>query len=154
MKQYITHFTTKEQIDTISSSGAIHQNTVAEQSIKTVLYMARTMLILAAIKRPTENITTPDFWTMTMDCANWIYNHLRKFEIGLSPDEILTRSDFTLTKVVLICCHVLGAPTYVLEQKLQKSVIELSKWTPRSYQGVLWSSYHIILLQIIVCLTE
>ena len=94
--------------------------------------MARTMLIHAAMRSPEKTIT-PDLWPMAMDYAAWIYNHLPKSDTGLSPDEIWTRSQFTPTKDVLARCHVWGAPTYVLEPKLQKSGIKIPKWAPRSH---------------------
>lgn len=133
-KQYMAHLASKGQTVTFSGSGAAHQNAVAEQAIKTVVYMARTMLIHAAMRSP-ENTITPDLWPMAMDYAAWIYNHLPKSDTGLSPDEIWTRSQFTPTKDVLARCHVWGAPTYVLEPKLQKSGIKIPKWAPRSRRG-------------------
>ena len=33
-------------------------------------------------------------------------------------------------------CHVWGCPTYVLEPKLQKPGVKISKWDPRSQIGV------------------
>ena len=133
-KQYMAHLASKGQTVTFSGSGAAHQNAVAERAIKTVVYMARTMLIHAAMRSP-ENTITPDLWPMAMDYAAWIYNHLPKSDTGLSPDEIWTRSQFTPTKDVLARCHVWGAPTYVLEPKLQKSGIKIPKWAPRSRRG-------------------
>ena len=47
-KHYMAHLAGKGQTVTFSGSGAAHQNAVAERAIKTVVYMARTMLIHAA----------------------------------------------------------------------------------------------------------
>ena len=130
----MTHLAGKGQTVTFSGSRAAHQNAVAERAIKTVVYMARTMLIHAASRSP-ENTITPDLWPMAMDYAAWIYNHLPKSDTGLSPDEICTTSRFAPTKGTLSRCHAWGDPIYVLEPKLQKSGIKIPKWAPRNRRG-------------------
>ena len=54
---------------------------------------------------------------------------------GASPEELWTRST-TVTSRLLSDCHVWGSPTYVLEQKVQKSGVKIPKWRPRSRWGV------------------
>ena len=55
---------------------------------------------------------------------------------GLSAIEIWSRSRFEPVSETLINCHVCGFPTYVLEPKLQKPGVKISKWDPRSRRGV------------------
>ena len=51
-----------------SGDDASHQNGAAEHAIKTVVTMARTMLMQAAIKFPEYTLST-DLWPMAMDYA-------------------------------------------------------------------------------------
>ena len=61
----------------IRFSGAVtsHQNVAAERAIKTVVTMASTMLIHAALICPEDTFPT-DIWQMAMDYAVWIYNRI------------------------------------------------------------------------------
>ena len=93
----MAHLSSKGKTVTFSGFGTAYQNAVAERAIETVVYMARTMMIHAAMRSP-ENTITSDLWPMAMEYAVWIYNHLPKSDTGLSPDEIWTRSQFTSTK--------------------------------------------------------
>ena len=64
----------KQQIR-YSGSGAAHQNGVAERGIKTIVYMARTMMLHAAMRSREGTIKT-ELWPMAMDHAVWIHHHL------------------------------------------------------------------------------
>ena len=63
----------KQQKIIFSGSGASHQNRAAERTIKTVVTMARTMLMHAALRCPEDTFPT-DIWPMAMDYAVWVYN--------------------------------------------------------------------------------
>ena len=54
-----------------SGSGASHQNRSAERAIKTVVTMARTMLIHAALRCFKETFST-DTFPMAMDYSVWV----------------------------------------------------------------------------------
>ena len=58
----------KQQKIRFSGAGASHQNGTAERAIKTLVDMARTMLMHAALRCP-EDIFSTDNWPMTMDYA-------------------------------------------------------------------------------------
>ena len=77
---------------TFCGTGAHHQNQ-AERAIQTVVRWARTLLVDAAIHWPDE--TNLNLWPMAMDHAVWVWNHLPKQRVGLSPLEPFTnvRSD-------------------------------------------------------------
>ena len=63
----------KQQKIRFSGAGASHQNGAAERAIKTVVPMAITMLIHAALRCPEDTFST-DLWPMAMDYAVWVYN--------------------------------------------------------------------------------
>ena len=133
--EFMAYLASKRQAVTFSGVGAAHQNAVAERAIQTITYMARTMLIHAAMRSPSDTITA-NHWPMAMDYAAWVYNNLPKQDTGLSPNDLWSRSKYTPIQETLARSHVWGAPTYVLEPKLQKSGIKIPKWAPRSRQGV------------------
>ena len=76
-----------------SGAGASHQNGAAERAIKTVVTMARTMLMNAVLICLEDTLST-DLWPMAMDYAVWIYNHIPDMQFGLSAIEIWSRSRF------------------------------------------------------------
>jgi len=143
----------KQQIR-FSGSGAAHQNGVAERAIQTVVNMARTMMLHAAMRSP-EGMMTADLWPMAMDHAVWLYNRIPKMDTGLAPIELWTRSTFLPTKDMLSNCHTFGCPVYVLEPKLQKSGIKIPKWAPRSRRGLNmgFSRMHSTLIGLVLNLT-
>eukprot|EP00957_Ditylum_brightwellii_P119831 9143368-Ditylum_brightwellii.AAC.1 len=57
--------------------------------------MARTMLIHAAMRSSSDTITA-NHWPMSMVYAAWVYNSLPKKDTGLSPNELWSRSKYTL----------------------------------------------------------
>ena len=115
-------------------AGASHQNGSAERSIKTVVTMARTMLMHAALICPEDTLST-DIWPMAMYYAVWVYNRTPDMQSGLSAIEIWSRSSFEPVSETLSKCHVWGCPTYVLEPKLQKTGVKIPKWSPRIQIG-------------------
>ena len=123
-----------DQTLSLSGVGAAHQNGVAERAIKTVVSIARTMMLHAAMRSP-EGTISAELWPMAMDHATWIYNQIPKYDTGLSPQQHWTQSTFDDVKTTLGNLHVWGCPTYVLEPKLQKPGVKIPKWAPRSRQG-------------------
>ncbi len=65
-----------------SGVGTVHQNGVAKRGIKTVVNMACTMLLHAAIHGPDGFVST-QLWPMAMDYAAWLYNHIPKWILEL-----------------------------------------------------------------------
>ena len=124
----------KQQKIRFSGAGASHQNGAAERAIKTVVTMARSMLMHSALRYPEETFST-DLWPTEMDYAVWVYNRTPDMQSGLSAIEIWSRSRFEPVSETLSNCHVWGCPTYVLEPKLQKPGVKISKCPPRSRRG-------------------
>ena len=88
-----------------SGAGASHQNGAAERAIKTVVTMARTMLMHAALRCPEETLST-DLWPMAMNYAVWVYNMTPDIQSGLSAIEIWSRSRFEPVSETLSTFHV------------------------------------------------
>ena len=118
-----------------SGVGAAHQNGVAERGIQTVVSMAHTMMIHAAMRSPQGSVSA-DLWPMAIDHAVWLYNRIPKRETGFSALELWSRSQFLPSKEILSTSHTWGCPAYVLEPKLQKGGVKIPKWAPRSRRGV------------------
>ena len=58
-----------------SGAGASNQNGAAERAIKTLVTMARNMLMQAALRCPEDTLST-DIWPMAMDYVVWVYNRI------------------------------------------------------------------------------
>ena len=149
-EQFMTDLLEHKQTIRFSGSGAAHQNGVAERAIRTVVTMARTMMIHAAMRTSDGSLNT-ELWPMAMDYATWIYNHIPRRDSGASPEELWTRTTSD-TPVLLSDCHVWGCPVFVLEPKLQKTGIKIPKWHPRSRRGVYmgFSTHHSTLVALIL----
>ena len=125
----------KQQKIWFSGAGASHKNGATERAIKTVVTMARIMLMHAALRWP-EDILSTDLWPMEMDYAVWVYNRNPDMHSGLSSIEIWSRSRFEPVSETLSNCHVWGCTTYVLEPKLKKPGVKITIWDPMSRRGV------------------
>jgi len=117
-----------------SGVGAAHQAGVAERGIRTVVDMARTMMLHTALHAP--DLISAELWPMAMDHAVWLYNRIPRRGCGATPLEIWSRSTHTPTRDILGNSHVWGCPVFVLEPKLQKGNVKIPKWAPRSRQGL------------------
>ena len=119
-----------EQYQTLSGSGAHHQNPLAERYIGVVCASARAMLMHLQIHWPDQYDTR--LWPLALDYAAWLYNHTPKRN-GLAPIEIFcgtrTGCDY------LRRAKVFGAPCYVLDPKLTDSKGKIPKWSARSRRG-------------------
>ena len=123
-----------EQNIRYSGANTGFQSGVSERAIRTVVSMARTMMLHAAMRWPEEELT-PDLWPMAMDYAVYIYNRLPKSDSGYSPIELWSRTSFDFHSLIRDC-HVWGAPSYTLEPSLSKAGGKLPKWQPRSRKGM------------------
>ena len=120
----------KDQDLDFSGVGAQHQNGRAERAIRTITSLSRAMMIHAALHWFDSHDLS--LWPMAMDHAVDIWNTLPSSD-GLSAEEKLTCqkvSSFDALRQL----HVWGAPTYVLEPKLQDGK-KVPKFDPRSRQG-------------------
>jgi len=70
---------------------------------------------------------------MAVDYAVYIYNHLPRKDLGLSPMDLYSGSKWPIDKVHDL--HVWGCPLYVLDPAMQDGK-KLPRWKPRSRRGV------------------
>jgi len=122
---------TYRQINKFAGVGAHHGNGVAERAIQTIMCMARTMMLHSAIRWPDAADAT--HWPMAVDYAVYIYNHLPRKDLGLSPMDLYSGSKWPIDKVHDL--HVWGCPLYVLDPAMQDGK-KLPRWKPRSRRGV------------------
>jgi hypothetical protein len=74
-KEFLQEFLNNKQTIRFSGSSAAHQSGDAERWIQTVVNMARTMMLHAAM-RSLQGYVRTEHWPMAMDHAVWICNHL------------------------------------------------------------------------------
>jgi hypothetical protein len=114
-----------------SGVGAHHQNGVAERSIGTIMWLAHTMMLHAAIQWP--DVADPSLWPMAVDYGTFLFNHLPTLGPGIAPHELLTRT--ILPRHHLQQMHVWGCPVYVLDPTLQDGK-KIPCWRPRSRRSI------------------
>ena len=124
------HLQTKSQISSYSGAGSHHQNGRAERGIRTIMAMARTMLLHSAIHW--SEVADPTLWSLSVRHAVWIYNHIPNTSTGLSPIDTWSKTRFPLRK--LHSLHVWGCPTYVLQKNLADGK-SIGRWQPRSQRS-------------------
>ena len=73
--EFMEELLKNQQNTRFSGAGAAHQNGAAERAIKTVVTMARIMLMHAALRCPEDTLST-DIWPMEMDYVVWVYNRI------------------------------------------------------------------------------
>lgn len=129
-RDFVNELKEKGQGQRLSGVSAQFQNGQAENAIKIVVGMARTMLLHARLRWP--KCTDKELWPLAMTHAAYLYNRIPHQETGLSPLEILskTKSDHG----ELVHQHVWGCPAYVLEPRLREGQ-KVPKWEPRSKRG-------------------
>eukprot|EP00978_Attheya_sp_CCMP212_P028855 scaffold100723_cov29-Attheya_sp.AAC.4 len=114
------------QIIRFAGVGAHHHNGTAERSIRTIMSLARTMMLHAAIHWP--NMADTSLWPMAVSHAVFLYNHVPNTVTGLSPSDLFTRTRWEQRKFHDL--HVWGCPVYVLDKTLADGK-KLPKWKPR-----------------------
>ena len=122
----------KEQTQSFSGVGAQHQNSEAERAIQTIMYMARSFMIHAAMHWGEDDSGDISLWPFAVDHAAWLYNRLPQRRSGITPIEFATRCKTDHKD--LLRTHVWGCPVFVLDPKLQDNR-KLPKWQKRARMG-------------------
>lgn len=131
-KEFRDDLKLNHQTITYSGVGAHHQNGCGENAVKTVTYMARTMMMHQLIHWPEE--FSPDLWPFALEHAVHIWNHMPRTSSGLSPYELFSgQKDPDYTD--LRRARVWGCPVYVLDPKLQDGK-KIPKWKKRTRLGM------------------
>ena len=119
------------QIKQFAGVGAHHHNALAERTIQTIMSMARTMMLHAALRWP--DVADAQLWPMAVDHATYLYNRLPNPTSGLTPLEVLSGTKWSASKFHDL--HVWGSPVYVLDPTLQDGK-KIPRWKPRSRRAI------------------
>ena len=130
-KEFSEKLTLFEQIIRFAGVGAHHHNGNAERSIRTIMSIARTMMLHSAIHWP--DVADATIWPMAVAHAVYLHNHMPNMETGLAPVDVFTKSRWQQHKFHDL--HVWGCPVYVLDKSMADGK-KLPRWQPRSIRSV------------------
>ena len=130
-REYTNHLGDLHQHARASGVGAHHQNGRAERAIRTIMSIARAMLLHAAIHWP--EASNAALWPMAVQQAVYIWNRMPAVDTGLSPLDIFSRTRWPQSKLQDL--HVWGCPVYVLHKRIADGQ-KLPRWTPRTERYV------------------
>jgi hypothetical protein len=122
---------TFHQIIRFAGAGAHHQNGNAERAIRTIMSIARTMMLHSAIHWP--EVADAALWPMAVQHAVYLHNHVPDPVTGLAPIDVFSRTRWPQKR--LLDLHVWGCPVYVLDKSLADGK-KIPRWKPRSQRMV------------------
>ena len=130
-REYMAHLRQFSQICRFAGVGDHHLNGVAEWAIQTIMSIARTMMLHAAIHWP--DMADPSLWPMAVQHAVLLHNHVPSPSTGLCPHDLFFKTRWSQAKFHDL--HVWLCPVYVLDKTLSDGK-KLPRWTPRSHHEV------------------
>ena len=129
--EFSEHLDKFHQVMHFAGVGAHHHNGVAERNIRTVMAIARTMMLHSAIHWP--SVADATLWPLAVTHAVFLINHVPDPRTGLSPSDIFTKTRWEQRKFSDL--HVWGCPVYVLDKMISDGR-KLPRWTPRSTRTI------------------
>ena len=120
-----------EQVTKFAAAGSHHHNGTAERNIRTIISIARTMMMHSAMHW--YKMSDVELWPMAVKHAVHVFNRVPCVESGICPLDKFTRQRFEQSK--LHDLHVWGCPVYVLDKRTSDG-IKIPKWEPRSQRFV------------------
>ena len=120
-----------KQVMNFAGVGAHHHNGIAERNIRTIMAIARTMMLHAAVHWPA--VADATLWPLAVDHAVFLVNHVPDPRTGLSPCDVFTKTRWEQKKLNNL--HVWGCPVYVLDKMISDGR-KLPRWTPRSTRTI------------------
>ncbi|KAI2501349.1 hypothetical protein MHU86_13085 [Fragilaria crotonensis] len=129
--EYTRNLSTFSQIMRFAGVGAHHHNGIAERNIRTIMAIARTMMLHAAIHWP--SIADATLWPLAVNHAVFLVNHVPDPRTGLCPADLFTKTRWEQRKLNNL--HVWGCPVYVLDKMISDGK-KLPRWTPRSTRTI------------------
>ena len=136
-KDFVEHLSSFHQVSKLAGVGAHHHNAQAERAIRTIMSIARTMMIHSGIHWP--DVADPTLWPMAVKHACFLFNHVPSHTTGLSPTDIFTKVRWPQKRFMDL--HVWGCPVYVLDKSLQDGK-KIPKWKPRSRRSIYMGISH------------
>ena len=130
-KDFAEHLSIFNQTIRYAGVGAHHHNGHAERHIRTIMSIARTMMLHSAIHW--SKVADSCLWPMAVNQAVYIWNHMPDERHGLSPHDLFTKSRWPHSKFHDI--HVWGCPIYVLDKTIADGK-KIPKWEKRSARGM------------------
>ncbi len=134
-KAYEEHLKVYRQIIKFAGSSAHHTNGVAERSIRTIMSIARTMMLHAAVHW--GEMADATLWPMAVDHAVYLFNRVPDPTTGLSPQDLFTQQRWPHRRFHDM--HVWGCPAYLLDKTIADGK-KIPRWKPRSerciYMGI------------------
>ena len=122
---------TFHQIIRFAGAGAHHQNGNAERAIRTIMSIARTMMLHSAIHWP--EVTDAALWPMAVQHAVYLHNYVPDPLTGLAPIDVFSRTCWPQKR--LLDLHVRGCPVFVLDKSLADGK-KIHRWKPSSQHMV------------------
>jgi hypothetical protein len=126
-KDFSDHLSIFNQTIRFAGVGAHHHNGHAERHIRTIMSIARTMMLHSAVHW--SSVADPCLWPMAVSHAVYIWNHMPDERHGLSPQDLFTKTRWPQQKFQDL--HVWGCPIYVLDKTLADGK-KIPKWESRS----------------------
>ena len=130
-KEFREHLSTYKQINKFAGTGAHHHNAVAERSIRTIMSIARTMMMHAAIHWP--DMADATLWPLAVEYACFVFNRVPNPHTGLSPLDVFTGTRQPQRR--LHDCHVWGCPAYLLDKRIADGK-KLPQFQPKSERTI------------------
>ena len=126
-KSFTEHLKIHRQVISFAGAGAHHHNGHAERSIRTIMSIARTMMLHSAIHWP--DLADATLWPMAVTHAVFLWNHIPDLTTGMSPSDLFTKSRWPQQRFHDL--HVWGCPVYSLNKTISDGK-KIPKWQPRS----------------------
>jgi hypothetical protein len=120
-----------EQVIRFAGVGAHHHNGIAKRNIRTIMAIARMMMLHSTIHWP--DVADPTLWPLAVKHAVFLVNHMPDPRTGLSPSDVFTKIRWEQRKLTDV--HVWGCPVYVLDKMISDGK-KLPRLTPRSTRTV------------------
>ena len=107
-KEWLDDLETNGQTMSLSGTGAHHQNGAAERALQTITYWARAMMMHQLLNWPSE--FQPNLWPFALEHAVYVWNHLPRNRLGLSPLKLFTGMKQPDGNKTLLQARVWGCP--------------------------------------------
>ena len=124
-QEFATQLSVFKQVLHFAGVGAHHHNAIAERGIRTIMSIARTMMLHASIHWP--DVADPCLWPMAVSHVVFLHNHVPDPSSGLSPSDVFTKTCWPQKRFHDL--HVFQSPAYVLDKTIQDGKPDTEQWS-------------------------